>query len=305
MVDRLGAVRESTAWVCKGARHVSLNAEALKALAGEMAKDHKLQLEGASGGEQGGVGWGEAIHYSGSEATMVQYLFVLDALNFCFWPSEGKWEYEDLSTALKRAVEADAAALSAESLAKMTEETLCGLLGGRALPNMPARVEHIRQVGAGLLEHWSGSAADMVRACNGSAGRLVDLIVTSFPGYVCIMMYVCMHACTSMHAFMYACIHAYIHTYIHRYAYNALYVPACNAYVLHIAQFFLKGMRIHTRAYMHTHKTCTRTHHTHTHTQVSRPSGIQGAASLLLQACADSRRRYLGRVQGEGARRHA
>jgi hypothetical protein len=87
MVDRLRAVRESTAWVCKGARHVSLNAEALAALAGEVAaqaKDHKLQLEGASGGEQGGLGWGEAIHYSGNEATMVQYLFVLDALNFAF-----------------------------------------------------------------------------------------------------------------------------------------------------------------------------------------------------------------------------
>jgi hypothetical protein len=215
MVDRLGAVRESTAWVCKGARHVSLNAEALKALAGEMAKDHKLQLEGASGGEQGGVGGGEAIHYSGSEATMVQYLFVLDALNFCFWPSEGKWEYEDLSTALKRAVEADAAALSAESLANMSEETLCRLLGGRALPNMPARVEHLRQVGGGLLEHWSGSAAEMVRASNGSAGRLVDLIVTSFPGYVCIMMYICMHACIYKHACMHA--HTHTHTHTHRF----------------------------------------------------------------------------------------
>ena len=181
--DRLAAVRESAAWVCAEARHVKLNAEAVAALAGEVAaqaKDHPV-LEG---GAEGGVGWGEEIHFvSGSEAAVVQYLFVVDALNFCFWPSEGGWEYEDLSTALKRALEEDAEVLSADRLAHMSEEALCRLLGGRALPNMPARVEHLRQVGACLQERWSGSAAAMVRACDGSAGRLVDMIVTSFPGF--------------------------------------------------------------------------------------------------------------------------
>ena len=89
--DRLAAVRESAAWVCAEARHVKLNAEAVAALAGEVAaqaKDHPV-LEG---GAEGGVGWGEEIHFvSGSEAAVVQYLFVVDALNFCFWPSEGGW----------------------------------------------------------------------------------------------------------------------------------------------------------------------------------------------------------------------
>jgi len=37
------------------------------------------------------------------EATLediVNYIFVMDSLNFCFWPSN-LWEYEDLAQAIK------------------------------------------------------------------------------------------------------------------------------------------------------------------------------------------------------------
>jgi hypothetical protein len=188
--DRLAAVRDSTAWVCASAAHVHLDTARLAALAAEIAGHRsKVELRVDNGTSSDGVGWGEEIHYTGDEAQTVQYLFVVDALNFCFWPSDGQWEYEDLSTAVKRALEADAAALSADRLAAMDEQSLTALLGGKKLPNMIARIEHLRQVGQDLKARWGGSAAELVRSCKGSALRLVDVIVSSFPGFQDHIMY--------------------------------------------------------------------------------------------------------------------
>ena len=187
--DRLRAVRDSTEWVCARAQHVRLDRKALSEMASELAAHgHKLcagtPLACGDGASMGGdVGWGDDIHFVGSEEATLEYLLVMDALNFCFWPSGGQWEYEDLSLALKAAVEADSAALHATNLAAMDEERLQALLGGRQLPDMPTRVRHLREVGAGLLAEWGGSAAAMVRGCNGSARTLVDTVVSFFPGF--------------------------------------------------------------------------------------------------------------------------
>jgi hypothetical protein len=40
------------------------------------------------------------VHFRGSDAATAQYLLVLDALNFCFWPQPGL-EYEHLARGLK------------------------------------------------------------------------------------------------------------------------------------------------------------------------------------------------------------
>jgi hypothetical protein len=50
----------------------------------------------------------------------IQYLFVVDALNFCFWPSE-TFEYEVLALSLKHVLENDSNAFNAESLATISE----------------------------------------------------------------------------------------------------------------------------------------------------------------------------------------
>jgi hypothetical protein len=49
-----------------------------------------------------------------------QYIFVLDALNFCFWPTPDL-EYEQLAKCLKRVLEQDSTAFSASSLMQMTK----------------------------------------------------------------------------------------------------------------------------------------------------------------------------------------
>jgi len=49
---------------------------------------------------------------------VVDFIFVLDTLNFCFWPHA--WEYDNLATSLKMILEKDPKAFSPENLLKFT-----------------------------------------------------------------------------------------------------------------------------------------------------------------------------------------
>ena len=65
------------------------------------------------------------LHYvapNNPEST-VQYLLLVDSLNFCFWPTPGL-EYEHLALGLKAIVEADPDVLSTTRLMSLTEQQL-------------------------------------------------------------------------------------------------------------------------------------------------------------------------------------
>ena len=52
-----------------------------------------------------------------------QYIFVMDSLNYCFWPVEGL-EYEQLATSLRDVLKADASAFDTTALKSMTSAQL-------------------------------------------------------------------------------------------------------------------------------------------------------------------------------------
>lgn len=70
------------------------------------------------------VDWdAEGWHYcldAPSGPLTCQYIFVLDCLNFCFWPTS-ELEYEHLAKNLKNTLERDPTAFSANSLANITK----------------------------------------------------------------------------------------------------------------------------------------------------------------------------------------
>jgi Potential Queuosine, Q, salvage protein family len=66
-----------------------------------------------------------------------QFVFVLDALNFCFWPEVGL-EYHHLATGLKAALELDDTALSAENLIAATPATIQQWMPGFSIPQVKA-----------------------------------------------------------------------------------------------------------------------------------------------------------------------
>lgn len=137
--------------------------------------------------------WDRVHHFHDGSPRTVQYLFILDSLNFCFWPPP-KWRvtcrgkalggYYSLATALKLAVEADPRWLDATFLADVELPALDQILtGNRSIPLLERRWQIVREVGQVLREEYQSQATNLVAAAHGSALSLADLLVRDFPNF--------------------------------------------------------------------------------------------------------------------------
>lgn len=126
----------------------------------------------------------------------LNYLLVLEALNFCFWDDAPRWEvpwqgarfdgYWALAAALRRAIREDALPLwDAHWLAGLEMAGLETLLRGegRPPPLMAERLAHLREAGSVLLREWRGDFANLVEAAGGQAARLAELVAENFPSF--------------------------------------------------------------------------------------------------------------------------
>lgn len=136
----------------------------------------------------GAVEWDSGgIHYCADVSSRgpktVQFIFVMDAMNFCFWPSEG-FEYDTLAVSLKNVLESDPNALDADKLASVTSETVHSWFPKKCpIPNLSERVDRLQELGSVLDKEFGGLAANLVAAAKGSAVSLVRLILMYFPGF--------------------------------------------------------------------------------------------------------------------------
>ena len=166
---------------------------------------------------------GSACRNENLKALTVQYLLVVDAMNFCFWPvndadhrgcceppptdalqrstttgDESKrgdnnnsctgMEYEHLACGIRDMVLRDPKSISAERLRVADDAWLYACLGAapgavRGVPLAKERLRLVREVGDVLLSKFGGCAWTMVAQAGGSASTLVDLIATHFRGF--------------------------------------------------------------------------------------------------------------------------
>lgn len=89
----LAAVRNSTARVVAAASHVTIDRVAVRSLALELLPRLEPNNDGSS------VAWdAEGWHYNADAASdgplTAQYVLVLDALNWCFWPTKGRVTFD-------------------------------------------------------------------------------------------------------------------------------------------------------------------------------------------------------------------
>jgi hypothetical protein len=173
--DPPAAVRASCAWVASQAADVTISAPALLAFAAELTA-HTFPPPPPFDE------WHYCDDAAGEGTGTAAYCLALDALNFCFWPSAAPLEYDALALGLRARLRADARALSAEALAGVTEAEVTGA-GWVAppLPNAPARVASLRELGRGLAREFGGSALALVQRAGGSACELVRLLLAHFP----------------------------------------------------------------------------------------------------------------------------
>ncbi|KAL3660456.1 hypothetical protein V7S43_014606 [Phytophthora oleae] len=179
-MDPTSLVRESTARVVRRATHVSIEASAVEQLAVKLGD--KLSRD-----EQGGVTWDSGnFHYfedvEQDGSLTCQYVFVLDALNFCFWPTENM-EYEHLARGLKTALLSDPHALDADKLATVTNETVASWFHPFTPPQLDERRRKVREVGEVLQRFFDGFALNLVKQANFSAVEAIRLVLANFPGF--------------------------------------------------------------------------------------------------------------------------
>lgn len=125
----------------------------------------------------------EGIHYFDNGPLTVQYLLVLDALNFCFWP-DNDLSYDHLAAGLKEALQNDKSALDADRLQNYNGPELRKMLKWpRPLPLENERARLMQEVGLELERSFGGKASNLVKACGNSALSLVALVAKHFPGF--------------------------------------------------------------------------------------------------------------------------
>ena len=114
----LNEIRNTCALVVNTNDKVSINDDAIASWAERFSTENAEEIR--RGVDWDADGWHYCQDVSLNGPLTCQYVFVLDSLNFCFWPTAGL-EYDTLATRLKIVLENDSHAFDASSLAEMSE----------------------------------------------------------------------------------------------------------------------------------------------------------------------------------------
>ena len=184
-------VLASTQQLVSSAQHVGINAAAIATTAARI-----------SAGETPPLDWRPDLHPAASDpAAMATLVLVLDALNFCFWPlpttTQPRWQitwqgethngYWALAVALRRGLANGYPLADATYLAGISEDDLRSILapdpGCAEIPLLHARLHHLHEVGATLLERWDGTFLTAIQRANGSAVQLLLEVLRALPSF--------------------------------------------------------------------------------------------------------------------------
>ncbi len=167
----------TTRYVVEHSQHVSINPDAIRRM---LLKGDVVKPE-----------WYPDLHVNDPD-----WIFVLDALNFCFWEERGrpKWciEYKGeplsgywaLAGSLKRAHERGIPITNAEFLSTISSKTVERIFEGpQRIPLFQQRVDNLREIGAVLLEHYDGSFVNVLEQAGHSAVTLINEVVANFPSF--------------------------------------------------------------------------------------------------------------------------
>ena len=218
--DPLG-VLSSTRKVVEQGEHVWINKERVELLAAqfmasntreavhsksasEADEDRELQDRSRTSGQNQDVPditlpaltWYDRYHFHDGTERTVNWLLVLDALNFCFWADIGspRWriEYQNErldgywaeAASLTRAVEEGIPLWDAEYLSSISSDTLAYIFRGEErIPLFEQRLKNVQEVGRVLLERFDGQFVRAVEQAQGSAVKLALLLVDNFSSF--------------------------------------------------------------------------------------------------------------------------
>ncbi|XP_011861248.1 PREDICTED: UPF0553 protein C9orf64 homolog [Vollenhovia emeryi] len=134
------------------------------------------------------------IHPKSDDARTVDWIFVLDTLNFSFWTETGasKWRvngetgYFAFCAAVSRAIDEGKPMWDPRYYSQITQWDAEVIFRGDDNVNIPLlqeRINGLHQAGRVLLDKYKGTFAECVKSCEGSAEKLLRLIVREFDSY--------------------------------------------------------------------------------------------------------------------------
>ncbi|CAH0548012.1 unnamed protein product [Brassicogethes aeneus] len=177
--------RESGKLIATLATHVKINREGIKKLGdilveeistGKLSPDNFSQVD---------------VHPNPEDPWAIDWLFVVDTLNFCFWHHENEegWKvdghtgYFALCAAINRALSEEVKILDPDFYSTITEDRLLKILRSDTkvkVPLLSERVQCLHEVGLTLMEKFDGSFKNVVIKAENSAENLLNLIVENF-----------------------------------------------------------------------------------------------------------------------------
>jgi hypothetical protein len=140
-------------------------------------------------------GWDVRLHYFDGTERTVNWLLLLDTLNFSFWGDPGdRWEidvngrtlsgYWALAGALTRAVHEGIPLWDAAVMADLSADTLAHVFRGRGVvPLFEERLAAARETGQVLRDKYGGWFTKALEEADRSAVALVRLLGRDFPSF--------------------------------------------------------------------------------------------------------------------------
>ncbi len=172
-------------YVADRARFVSIDGSAIRRLADKLGARRPRVPS-----------WHAPFHYrTRDERRMLEYVLVLDTLNYCFWSRGERWSirergstvngYRALAICVKRYFQkhADEPTLLPRFAAMTMPQLRSLLLGGRNLLLMPQRLAGLRAVCGVVMRGYDGDVRNFVRSADGDAIRLLHRISAELPTY--------------------------------------------------------------------------------------------------------------------------
>lgn len=140
--------------------------------------------------------WYDQYHFQDGTERTVNWLLVLDAVNFCFWAEKDqpRWSIEYKgetlngywaeAASLTRAVEEQVPLWDAKFLSTISSKEVAHIFrGNETIPLLDERVQNMREVGRVLLERFDGQFARAIEQVNRNAPELVLLLADNFSSF--------------------------------------------------------------------------------------------------------------------------
>ncbi len=184
------AILSSTRIVVEQGEHVWINADQVEQFSDRWIQEDKEQSEALPSV------WDQRYHFFDGTERTVNWILLLDGLNFCFWAEKNqpRWTidykgevlngYWAEAASLTRAVEEGLPLWDAEYLSTISREAMAHIFrGSQTIPLFDERVAHAREIGRVLLERYDGQFTQAIAQAGGSATKLALLLSRDFSSF--------------------------------------------------------------------------------------------------------------------------